>query len=52
MLKQKFALVELGETRQYPEKDLAVYMKILYEKALYCLNPIVEDVLVDVSFMA
>lgn len=48
--KMNFTLAEPGRTRQHPSEDLDSYVKRYHEKALDFRVPMVEDVLVDVSF--
>lgn len=44
----KYTLAELGRTRQYAGKDLDLYMKRFHDKALDCVDPMEEEILVNV----
>lgn len=44
----KYTLAELGRTRQYVGEDLDLYVKRFHDKALDCVDPVDEKVLVSV----
>lgn len=44
----RYTLAELGRTRQYPGKDLDLYVKRFHDKTLDCVDPVDEEVLVNV----
>lgn len=46
--KAKYTLAELGHTRQYAGEDLDLYMKRYHDKALDCVDPVDEEILVNV----
>lgn len=43
----KYNFAELGRTRQYAGEDLDPYVKRFHDKALDCVNPVDEEVLVN-----
>lgn len=45
----KYTLTELGRTRQYLGEDLNLYVKKFHDKALDCVDPVDEEVLVNVG---
>lgn len=44
----KYTLAEWGRTRQYAGEDLDLYVKRFHDKALDCIDPVEEEILVDV----
>lgn len=46
--KPKYTLSKLGQTRQYAGEDLDLYVKRFHDKALDCIDPVDEEVLVNV----
>lgn len=44
----KYTLAELGRSRQYAAKDLDLYVKRFHDRALDCVDPVDEEVLVNV----
>lgn len=44
----KYALAELGRTRQYPGKDLDLYVKRFHKISLDCYDPVNKEVLLNI----
>lgn len=47
-IEAKYTLAELDRTRQCAGEDLDLYVKRFHDKALDCINPVDEEVLVNV----